>query len=750
MSTPSSKENSSKELLKQLPRKQSAVRSSQHSIFVLIDEQCASKRGEPVDSADDERVLQELRNKMDRRPGLKAHLRPLKFRIDHYAGTVEYDISGFLKKNLDELSSNITRLLSNCSFKRLAELSRDDAERMKEVQQEQKKARGGLARKTVFTTFRESLNSLLKTLVDRKQNWVRCVKPNQDQQPNFFNEKFVKSQLAYSGTLELANVRKSGFQTRKELARVWDFYNICLEEFGRGDGASRGLSRSDPRRVEMRQQSVPERVKGMLALLESALRVDASHYRVGRTLLFMKEGMLSSLDRLREVSLRHAGLRRAGLLVICLRRAYYFLFESALQRALEHALSKRLAPNRKLLTLLGTFKQSPAGKRCFGSQGFSDAFEQASALHGVQGAEEDDEVVDIVEGADAWRASIFGELPIPVNWRDILQRHAQALPTTAVSAVGREVGNTLLELNTRLLEGIASASASVATAGSPAAGLLQILSGVQLELAKVTSGLVDTVGERELAQKKKKAEQEEKETLEALESANAALLAIDMPTDDQLAAFTGVLDEALSTRVAGSSNTAAFDAAVETGRGTLESARKQLAIARTSELQVAAVEEHAKGSGTRFFFLVADKLRECESTDTTPLPCLQELQAHHPDWLVEKSFDLGMAITHEYRDNFAAVSHRSAHIAMHPRVPPNVQQTGAIACFPRLHNVPQYCACRWETPGQPDPTGVQKQAIRDMLLERPQVKYVWMEYAMPIRARADNARRHFGVCGLQG
>ena len=35
---------------------------------------------------------------------------------------------------------------------------------------------------------------------------------------------------------------------------------------------------------------------------------------------------------------------------------------------------------------------------------------------------------------------------------------------------------------------------------------------------------------------------------------------------------------------------------------------------------------------------------------------------------------------------------------------------------------------RWETPEQPDPDGVQKRAIREMLADRPDIKFVWMDY----------------------
>ena len=75
---------------------------------------------------------------MDRRPGFKPYGKASKFKIEHYAGSVEYDVTDFVKKNLDELSNKITELLRGCRFGTLARLSQEEENRMVDAKQEQR------------------------------------------------------------------------------------------------------------------------------------------------------------------------------------------------------------------------------------------------------------------------------------------------------------------------------------------------------------------------------------------------------------------------------------------------------------------------------------------------------------------------------------------------------------------------------------------------------------------------------------
>ena len=46
-------------------------------------------------------------------------------------------------------------------------------------------------------------------------NWDgRCIKPNQQKFPDFFQPEYVRTQLAYTGVMETAKVRRLGFSMR--------------------------------------------------------------------------------------------------------------------------------------------------------------------------------------------------------------------------------------------------------------------------------------------------------------------------------------------------------------------------------------------------------------------------------------------------------------------------------------------------------------------------------------------------------
>jgi hypothetical protein len=51
---------------------------------------------------------------------------------------------------------------------------------------------------------------------------------------------------------------------------------------------------------------------------------------------------------------------------------------------------------------------------------------------------------------------------------------------------------------------------------------------------------------------------------------------------------------------------------------------------------------------------------------------------------------------------------------------------------------------RWETEAEPDPLGVQRHAICELLRQRPNIRYVWYDYAcMPQGERTEEERAEF-------
>ena len=88
-----------------------------------------------------------------------------------------------------------------------------------------------------------------------------------------------------------------------------------------------------------------------------------------------------------------------------------------------------------------------------------------------------------------------------------------------------------------------------------------------------------------------------------------------------------------------------------------------------------------------FWFVDADRIRKLQGGE--PVPAHQVLHLRK-GWFVQHTIDLYDALIGSYGGEFLFVSHR------------------------------------WETPDEPDPTGSQLHAVREVLLENPHVHYVYV------------------------
>ncbi|XP_063230710.1 unconventional myosin-Ia isoform X2 [Bacillus rossius redtenbacheri] len=123
------------------------------------------------------------------------------FRLRHYAGTVTYNVCGFVDKNNDILHRNLSQAMYRCHHPLL-----------KILFPEGNPKRSSLKRPaTAGTQFKVSISALVRNLSCKHQHFIRCVKPNELKQPRIFEMALVQHQVRYLGLLETVRIRRSGF-----------------------------------------------------------------------------------------------------------------------------------------------------------------------------------------------------------------------------------------------------------------------------------------------------------------------------------------------------------------------------------------------------------------------------------------------------------------------------------------------------------------------------------------------------------
>ena len=257
-------------------------------ILGQLDEACTNQ------AATDASLLQNLHSAFgSKRAAAKAYVVPKKsadrtFAIVHYAGEVVYTVASFVEKNKDALSKDIMLLVEEeTRWEQLKLLARQDRQRKEDASASaaaSKKSKGGGVRKkkTVARSFGESLAALMGKLRVTQKHYIRCLKPNQTLQPGDWDADFMFKQLAYSGTMEVTEIRKAGLNVRRPLRHFFHYYKICASD-------QKALLIGD---------TFTERTK----ILLDQLPLDKKYYRVGKTIMFMKMiEMLDELDAIREV-----------------------------------------------------------------------------------------------------------------------------------------------------------------------------------------------------------------------------------------------------------------------------------------------------------------------------------------------------------------------------------------------------------------------------------------------------------------
>lgn len=165
--------------------------------------------------------------------------RDFKFCVHHYAGSVEYSTITFVEKNKDELPKEAYSLLQSSTNTLIASLFTDTDPTITKIDKinygasktNSKNIKNGStisSLSSVGLQFKEQLNSLMESIYATAPHYIRCLKPNDNNQPDDFNRLRITEQLRYGGVLEAVRVARSGFPVRLIHPEFYSRYRSIL------------------------------------------------------------------------------------------------------------------------------------------------------------------------------------------------------------------------------------------------------------------------------------------------------------------------------------------------------------------------------------------------------------------------------------------------------------------------------------------------------------------------------------------
>ncbi|XP_061545097.1 myosin heavy chain, fast skeletal muscle-like [Phycodurus eques] len=252
-------------------------------IFSILEEECMFPKASDIT----------LKNKLyDQHLGKSAPFqkpKPAKgkaeahFALVHYAGTVDYNVSGWLDKNKDPLNDSVVQLYQKSGAKLLAHLYAAHAGAEADSGSKKGKKKKGGSFQTVSALFRENLGKLMTNLRSTHPHFVRCLIPNESKTPGLMENFLVIHQLRCNGVLEGIRICRKGFPSRilygdfKQRYKVLNASVIPEGQFIDNKKASEKLL--------------------------SSIDVDQTQYKFGHTKVFFKAGLLGTLEEMRDEKL---------------------------------------------------------------------------------------------------------------------------------------------------------------------------------------------------------------------------------------------------------------------------------------------------------------------------------------------------------------------------------------------------------------------------------------------------------------
>merc|ERR1719400_2129291 len=245
------------------------------------------------------------------------------FAVVHYAGTVSYNVTGWLNKNRDPINDTVVDLLKKSkTCKLMCECYCDHPGQTKEEEDlpppghrrgkkrvvvKSKTAAKQANFKTVTSYFRDQLNNLINMLMSTEPSFIRCIVPNNHKKPGVVDPFLVMHQLTCNGVLEGIRICRKGFPNRVLYADFRTRYVILAPKEAH-------------KAMKLVKRPVTEEKKNIAAThaIMDKVNLVGDKFQYGHTKIFFRAGILGLMEEIRDDCINNLVAMLQGTI-----RAYY-------------------------------------------------------------------------------------------------------------------------------------------------------------------------------------------------------------------------------------------------------------------------------------------------------------------------------------------------------------------------------------------------------------------------------------------
>merc|ERR1712136_486485 len=195
------------------------------------------------------------------------------FELAHYAGTVGYNVTGWLFKNKDPVNEAVVNMMQETEnpVVQLVFQEKDTGEKKK-----------GSAMMTISAGHRESLMKLMNNLHSTHPHFVRCIIPNEIKKSGHSDSPLIMHQLTCNGVLEGIRICQLGLPNKVVYPDFLVRYSIVAPKIFADGGADNKATAN----------------KALLSV-----GMDPENFRTGHTKVMFRAGKLAELEDIREHAL---------------------------------------------------------------------------------------------------------------------------------------------------------------------------------------------------------------------------------------------------------------------------------------------------------------------------------------------------------------------------------------------------------------------------------------------------------------